>query len=482
MNGMFTERSTDGDPAGGDPAGRDPAGGDPAFGDTGTGTGTEAGAGTGTEAEPVQEGTAPRRAPGRRRSRTVLVGAAFVVVTAVAVVGALGLGGGTETPAAPPRAGSAVAVTRTTLVERTKVEGTLGYGAEIPLPVKATGTVTWLPEAGTTAERGDTLLRVDDRPVVLLYGTLPMYRELGMAAGPTTAPEPGVPNPPASGGAGGKGSGANGGTNTGKGSGTGTGGGTETGGDSGTGTAPPPAAPPAATSPQPLRGMDVLQFESNLAALGYEGFTVDERFTSGTERAVKRWQKALGLPETGRIALGDVVYASGRVRLGQAGVRLGAAAGDNALTYTGTTRKVVVDATAQEASWAVRGTDVTVGLPDGRPVRGEVASVGRRATSPEGDGGGSGGPPTVPVTITVPDQRALGRLESGPVTVEYVGRKRERVLAVPVAALVALAEGGHGLETEDGRFVTARTGLFADGMVEVSGPALREGLKVRIPQ
>ncbi|MFD7961582.1 peptidoglycan-binding protein [Streptomyces zaomyceticus] len=464
---MFTERSTDGDPAGGDPAG-----GHPAFGDTGTGT----------EAEPVQEGTAPRRAPGRRRSRTVLAAAAFVVVTAVAVVGALGLGGGNETPAAPPRAGSAVAVTRTTLVERTKVEGTLGYGAEIALPVKATGTVTWLPEAGTTAERGDTLLRVDDRPVVLLYGPLPMYRELGMAAGPTTAPEPGVPTPPASGGAGGKGSGANGGTNTGKGSGTGTGGGTETGGDSGTGTAPPPAAPTAATSPQPLRGMDVLQFESNLAALGYQGFTVDERFTSGTERAVKRWQKALGLPETGRIALGDVVYASGRVRLGQAGVRLGAAAGDNALTYTGTTRKVVVDATAQEASWAVRGTDVTVGLPDGRPVQGEVASVGRRATSPEGDGGGSGGPPTIPVTITVPDQRALGRLESGPVTVEYVGRKRERVLAVPVAALVALAEGGHGLETEDGRFVTARTGLFADGMVEVSGPALREGLKVRIPQ
>ncbi|MFH8580364.1 peptidoglycan-binding protein [Streptomyces zaomyceticus] len=448
MNGMFTGRSTDGEPTAG---GAEP---EPE-------TGTEAGT------EPGTEGTAPpRRAPGRRRSRTVLVAAAFVLVTAVAVVGALGLGGGDEGPAAPPRAGSAVAVTRTTLVERTKVEGTLGYGTEIPLPVKATGTVTWLPEAGTTAERGDTLLRVDDRPVVLLYGPLPMYRELGMTAGPTTAPEPG----------------ANGDTDPGGGADTGKGSGTGTGKGSGTGTAPPPTAPPAPAPPQPLRGMDVLQFESNLAALGYEGFTVDERFTTGTERAVKRWQKALGLPETGRIALGDVVYASGRVRLGRAGVRLGAAAGDNALTYTGTTRKVLVDASAQEASWAVRGTDVTVGLPDGSPVKGTVASVGRQATSPEGDGGGSGGPPTVPVTITVPDQRALGRLESGPVTVEYVGRKREKVLAVPVAALVALAEGGHGLETEDGRFVTARTGLFADGMVEVSGPALREGLKVRIPQ
>ncbi|MFJ7960219.1 peptidoglycan-binding protein [Streptomyces sp. NPDC096319] len=430
---------------------------------------------TGTgEAEPEQEGTAPPRTPGRRRrSRTVLVAAVFTVVTAVAVVGALGLGGdGDGGSTAPPRAGSTVAVARTTLVERTTVDGTLGYGTEIPLPAKASGTVTWLPEAGTVAERGDTLLRVDDRPVVLLYGTLPMYRELGTTAGSPTPDTTGTPTPPAPGGAGGK----NGGGTDG-----GTGGGTD-GGTGGTGTAPPPAAPPPSAPPQPLRGMDVLQFESNLAALGYTGFTVDERFTSGTERAVRRWQESLGLPGTGRVGLGDVVYASGRIRLGQASVRLGAAAGENVLGYTGTTRKVVVDASAREAAWAVRGAEVTVTLPDGTPVQGRVASVGRQATAPEGDGGTGGGPPTVPVTITVADQRALGRLESGPVSVAYVGRKREDVLAVPVAALVALAEGGHGLETEDGRFVTARTGLFADGMVEVSGPALRAGLKVRIPQ
>ncbi|WP_030690237.1 peptidoglycan-binding domain-containing protein [Streptomyces globisporus] len=461
MSGMFTDRDADEDTA------------------------------EGAEAEPAREGTAPPRASGCRRSRTVLVAAAFTVVTAVAAAGALGLGGdGDEDPAAPPRAGSTVAVTRATLVERTKVDGELGYGVETPLPAKASGTVTWLPEAGTIAERGDTLLRVDDRPVVLLYGTLPMYRELGMTAGPTP-PAPGTTAPTAPRGAGGKaggtgaGAGAGGtdrgtdadtGTGTDGGTSTGTATGTGTDGGTGTGAPPPPAAP---APPQPLRGMDVLQFESNLAALGYTGFTVDEEFTSGTERAVKRWQGVLGLPETGRVGLGDVVYASGRIRLGQAGVRLGAAAGENVLGYTGTSRKVVVDASAQEASWAVRGTEVTVALPDGTPVKGRVASVGRQATAPEG---GPGAVPTVPVTITLADQRALGRLESGPVSVEYAGRKREDVLAVPVAALVALAEGGHGLETEDGRFVTARTGLFADGMVEVSGPALRAGLKVRIPQ
>ncbi|GAA4556269.1 hypothetical protein GCM10023097_60820 [Streptomyces collinus] len=103
-----------------------------------------------------EHGAAPAPPPrGRRGRRTVLVASALVVVAAVAVVGALGLGGGgsQEGSSAPPRSGSTVPVTRTTLTERTTVDGQLGYGTEIPLPVKATGTVTWLPAEGTTVKR-----------------------------------------------------------------------------------------------------------------------------------------------------------------------------------------------------------------------------------------------------------------------------------------------------------------------------------------
>jgi peptidoglycan hydrolase-like protein with peptidoglycan-binding domain len=228
--------------------------------------------------------------------------------------------------------------------------------------------------------------------------------------------------------------------------------------------------------------MDVLQFETNLAALGYTGFTVDETFSAKTARAAKLWQKSLGLPQTGTVGIGDVIYSSGKVRIGQPGVRLGDAVGENTLTYTGTARKVVVNASAADASWAVRGTAVRVQLPDGKTVNGEVASVGRQATAPEGEGGSEQGAATLPVTVTIKDQKSVGRLESGPVTVEYVGREVRHVLTVPVAALVALAEGGHGLETADGTFVAVKTGLFADGRVEVSGSAVREGMKVRIPE
>lgn len=420
-------------------------------------------------------GTAPVPPPprSRRGRRTALITSAVVVVAAVAVVGALGLGGGEDKgPSTPPRSGSAVPVTRTTLAERTTVDGRLGYGTEIPLPVKATGTVTWLPEEGATVGRGGTLLRVDARPVVLMYGTLPMYREIGLIPQEETSQEENQGSDDQQqdqqdSGAGGKSP--------------------TTSGSPGTGGAANGGATGAAQASRELKGMDVMQFETNLAALGYTGFTVDERFTAKTAQAVKRWQKALGLPQTGTVGVGDVVYSSGRVRIGHAGVRLGSAAGENALTYTGTSRKVVVDTSAADAAWAVRGTNVTVELPTGRSVAGEVASVGRQATAAEeggsgGDGGSGGADATIPVTVTIKDQAALGQLESGPVTVEYVGREVKNVLAVPVSALVALAEGGYGLETEDGRFVAVKTGLFADGKVEVSGPSVREGMKVRIPE
>ncbi|GAA3372438.1 hypothetical protein GCM10020367_27360 [Streptomyces sannanensis] len=416
-------------------------------------------------------GTAPTPPPrGRRGRRTALIASAVVVVTAVAVVGALGLGGEENGPSAPPRSGSVVAVTPTTLTERTTVDGQLGYGSELPLPIKAQGTVTWLPEQGAAVERGGTLLRVDDRPVILLYGTLPMYRDLGLTAEENEQDADG-------GGSGGQGSD----------------GGQQNGGN---GKSPNPSGSPApggaggggntgtSRAPRELRGADVRQFETNLSAMGYTGFTVDEEFTAGTAAAVKRWQKSLGLQQTGTVGIGDVIYSSGKVRIGQAGGWLGSAVSENTLACTGTTRKVIVNASASDAAWAVRGASVTVKLPDGTPVKGKVAAIGKQATAPEGGGGegGSGQPATIPVTITIKDQKAVGELESGPVTVEYVGREVKDVLTVPVSALVALAEGGHGLETEEGRFVAVKTGLFADGNVEVSGPTVREGMKVRIPE
>lgn len=49
---------------------------------------------------------------------------------------------------------------------------------------------------------------------------------------------------------------------------------------------------------------------------------------------------------------------------------------------------------------------------------------------------------------------------------------------MPVGALLAVLEGGYAVQIAGGPVVPVRTGLFADGLVEVTGPAIAEGVTV----
>lgn len=238
-----------------------------------------------------------------------------------------------------------------------------------------------------------------------------------------------------------------------------------------------------------VEGADVRQFETNLAALGYHGFTVDDEFSASTTTAVKQWQRDLKVPETGTVERGAVIYTVGPVRIARQVVTVGASATGEVLAYTGTTRMVAVSAGVAEAAWAAKGTKVTIQLPTGGKAAGQVASVGPPTTAagaqgtPDAERPGTG-QATVQVTITVADQKQLGGLSGGPVDISYVAQERKDVLTVPVNALLALAEGGYGVElTGSGgnRVVAVQVGLFAEGRVEVQGDGLTEGAQVGVP-
>ncbi|MEH1125060.1 peptidoglycan-binding domain-containing protein [Micromonospora sp. CPCC 206061] len=233
------------------------------------------------------------------------------------------------------------------------------------------------------------------------------------------------------------------------------------------------------------KGGDVEQLEKNLSALGYTGFTVDEEFSKATTAAVKRWQKELELPETGMVEKDRVVFAPGAVRIAERLVRVGASATGDVVSYTGSTRGVTVSTDASKAGWARKGTKVTVTLPDGKAVPGSVSAVADATQGAEGAEGGDSAGSTVEVSIAIADQKALGKLERGGVTVRYVAKERKDVLTVPVNALLALAEGGYGLEvvSDTGpRVVAVEVGLFAEGRVEVSGEGLGGGALVGVPE
>ena len=58
------------------------------------------------------------------------------------------------------------------------------------------------------------------------------------------------------------------------------------------------------------------------------------------------------------------------------------------------------------------------------------------------------------------------------------------VLTVPVAALLALAEGGYAVEVvsdNQRQLVGVTTGLFAEGQVEITGNGITEGTVVVVP-
>jgi peptidoglycan hydrolase-like protein with peptidoglycan-binding domain len=310
-----------------------------------------------------------------------------------------------------------------------------------PVESRLAGTLTALPPVGATIRRGETLFRIDDQPVVLMYGTLPAYRELtaGRAA-PAARATPGDTA------------------------------------DGTPGTDPPTG--PAGDGVPATAGADVRQFEKNLKALGYNGFTVDGRYTRATATAVRRWQERLGLADTGSVELGRVFYAPGPVRIAAHKLTAGAVATGPVLTVTGATRLVTAALPQHDEALARPRTRVTFAVPDGREVPGTVVSVGA-ATE---EAAGAGQEPTVDVVVAPSDHEAVDDLDVGEVDVRFVARRVEDVLVVPVNALLALAEGGYGLEVVDGgatRVVAVTTGLFANGKVEISGPGLRDGTTVR---
>jgi peptidoglycan hydrolase-like protein with peptidoglycan-binding domain len=233
-------------------------------------------------------------------------------------------------------------------------------------------------------------------------------------------------------------------------------------------------------------GDDVQELEASLVALGFDpsgSVSVDRHFTNATAAVIDRFQQWFGMPQTGVIALGDVVFEPTSVRVGTRQARLGtmAAPGDQPFTATSPARVVSVDLDASRQRGVQPGEPVTIDLLDGATTAGTVASVGRVASTPPDSAGGPARP-TVAMTISLADPAATGSFDQQPVQVELATATRQHVLAVPVTALVALAEGGDGLEVVDPsgphRYVAVTTGLFTDTLVEITSGAISEGTTV----
>ena len=110
------------------------------------------------------------------------VAAAALVPLGGAAVVALAASGPAASSEAPASSTGLARVERQTLVDRERVDGTLGFADPRAVGARLRGTVTKLPEEGATVRPGEALYRVDEDPVVLLSGRVPAWRDLGPGA------------------------------------------------------------------------------------------------------------------------------------------------------------------------------------------------------------------------------------------------------------------------------------------------------------
>jgi hypothetical protein len=336
------------------------------------------------------------------KRRTIVTGGIGAAVLAAAAVGlSVGLPTGEEPAKADTTPQKTAKVTKQNLSDTETKNGTLGYGTATKINNKEQGTYTWVPAVGAVVERGQTLYKVDDLPVVAFYGTLPFYRPL--SAGMT--------------------------------------------------------------------GNDVDQFAANLKALGYGSFTSSN---------IKKWQKKLGLSENGVVEPGRVAYVPEAIRIDSVNAAVGADAGQGeALSYTATKRVIVTTMEVNDSRLVKLNEKVKVTLPDNKTVDGTIVSS--RTVVQAGQNGGES---TTKLEATISLGETKVDYEQATVKVAFTASTRQNVLTVPVAALLALSEGGYGVELVEGstrRIVTVQTGMFASGRVEISGTGLSDGMTVGMP-
>jgi hypothetical protein len=235
-----------------------------------------------------------------------------------------------------------------------------------------------------------------------------------------------------------------------------------------------------------MTGADVQQLNANLVALGYATSSAldptSHYFSAETKYALELLQHALGVKQSGTLALGQAVFLPAALRITHVMATLGTTLqpGGIVAQATSTRRQVTVNLDAAQQSSVKDGDGVTITLPNGSTTPGVVLGVGKVA------GSGSSGSSTIPLYIMLKYPRAAGSLDQAPVQVQITTARVTHALVVPVAALLALAGGGYAVETVDARgvhhLVAVTAGLFDDahGQVQVSG-SLSAGEQVVVP-
>jgi hypothetical protein len=395
--------------------------------------------------EPPRSRSGPRTALGGRGRRRL----AAALVPLVVVAGVVGVVLSTGSSSRRPRGGVPVTgmttVKRRDLVETDTESGTISHANLQTVYNRWDGTITWLPSIGQLIKPGQPLYRLDGRPVILMNGSTPAYRDLMSSDSDghdilelnRNLVRLGF-NPD--------------------------------------GIAIDDAWQPATTAGVEAFQASLGEAESGSLSLGQVVFLPGNQIVSAVEVSLgSTGGGGVGRPSS----VGSSSPASGA----------GSPTGVNPILQTSSTQLIVtVDLDASRQSEAKLGETVTVEMPAGNIVGGVITAVSPVATaSSESPGGSTPGPgsssssqATIPVTIRLNGHLSGAGLDHAPVSVNFAQAAAKNVLSVPVTALLATPGGAYAVQEAQAphQLIGVTTGLFAAGYVQISAPGIYDGLQV----
>jgi len=382
------------------------------------------------------------------RKTWVLAGAAVLAVV-LAPGGVVVMSAGkpaTSAAQAPPP--NTMKVEKRELSAMVSLSGTLTYqaapdGSPYSVINQAQGTYTELPVPGQVISQGKVVYRVNDSPVVLLYGSTPAYRTLSAGA-------------------------------------------------SGVDVAALNADLIA------LGYATTAQLSATSSFFGSATTTAVEKLQAAlgmTQNGTLSLGQAVFEPTAVRVTILSAQLGSTTQ------------SGQTVMQGSSTTRQVQVAVDASQQTDVAVGDTVTITLPNNQTTPGVVSSVGTVAACPSNSGSsgsssssatpgadtcssgssGSSTTPTITVDVTPSDPSATSTWDQAPVQVTVTTASVPGALVVPVTALLARSGGGYAVEVVDPggthHLVSVSLGLFddADGLVQVTGSGLAAGQEVVVP-
>ena len=234
------------------------------------------------------------------------------------------------------------------------------------------------------------------------------------------------------------------------------------------------------------KGQDVKQLQQLLTSLGDYSGTIDGSDDQGTTQAVRRWQKSLGVPESGTVAKGDIVYLPAlpaEVQLDPTKIVAGAtlSGGEPAVSSLTPTPTFELDLSPQQAAQVTSGLEATIqfGTHKWSAVTGPESSQADQTDA-------SSSPSTVIIELRAEGDQPICAVDCAQIPLSGATGLQTAIdlvkpctgPAIPVAAVNTTPQGGTYVVDAAGRRHSVRILVSANGECVVDGIA--PGTRVRI--